>query len=210
MTAGTPVSLSSTGAVQIGGGTTIYRNVGAIPANSCPKYLSATPIFEDKFLVSYTDTATQSASVYVMQVNSTRKSSVLNFNQSVTDLYNIVTLNQGTGLFVSVTQDDDTGGLSAVLIRNGFVIAGRSNKNKGYAISLGAGVTYDTGNFTVNPAICVLSNTTFAIAYYDGNSDVNVRIGKSCSVYIHFIRNTVSKYRYKLYIQYLYIRNVYT
>ena len=158
---GTAVSLSATGSAQIGGGTTIYRNVGTIPPDACPKFLAATPVFDDKFLVSYSDGKAGRGYLYVMSVNSTRKATVVASNISLYDLYHVVTLDQGTGLFVSISQDDTYGQ------PNTAVIAGRSNKNNGYAITFGAKMVY-TSNFSVDPSITVLSNTTFAIAYYYG------------------------------------------
>ena len=66
-------SLTSRGIVQAGGGTTIYKNVGTIPPDSCPKFLSGIAVFDDKFLVSFVDSTTGIGSLNVMQVDASRK-----------------------------------------------------------------------------------------------------------------------------------------
>ena len=160
---GTTVSLSASGALQTGGGTTIYRNVGPISASACPKFLSATPVYDDKFLVSYADGKSGQASISVMQVNSSRLGSVLASTQTTrSDLYHVVTLNQATGLFVTISQDDSLGGTP-----NTALIAGRSDSKNSYAITFGASAVYDQGSFSVDPTITPLSNSSFVIAYYN-------------------------------------------
>lgn len=172
--AGSAVSIDAAGFVQKGAGTTIYRNIGPIPADTCPKFLSGTAVFEDKYLVSYKNKFTGVGTVYVMEVNSTKKATALNSASNAYDLYHVVTLNKGTGLFVSISQDD------TYVTANTAVIAGMSDKSNGYAITFGAPITYDfAGSFSIDPAIVALSNTTFAIAYY-GNSPLMAytRFGK--------------------------------
>ena len=164
MVVGTTVSLSASGALQTGGGTTIYRNVGPISASACPKFLSATPVYDDKFLVSYADGKTGQASISVMQVNSSRLGSVLASTQTtLSDLYHVVTLNQATGLFVTISQDDSFG------TPNTALIAGRSDSKNSYAITFGASAVYDQGSFSIDPTITPLSNSSFVIAYYNSS-----------------------------------------
>ena len=169
---GTPVSMSATGSVQAGGGTTIYRGIGTIPPNVCPNYLSATPLFDDKFLVSYADQKTGVGYASVMQVDSSKKATVLSIAESKHDLYHIVTLNQGTGLFITISQDSGT---------NSVLIAGRPSVSNNFAVSFGTPVIY-TPNASVDPSITALSNSTFVLVYYGLNGvgvlGVYARYGK--------------------------------
>lgn len=167
-------SLTSRGVVQAGGGTTIYKNVGTIPLDSCPKFLSGTAVFDDKFLVSFVDSTTGIGSLNVMQVDASRKAVNLASNTTAYDLYHVVTLNQATGLFVSISQAE-------YLPPNlgSAIIAGKVNPNSGYSITFGPHASYIAeGNNSVDPSLTALSNTTFAISYYLGTS-VYTRYGKS-------------------------------
>lgn len=155
------------GMAQAGGGTSIYRNVGPLPLETCPEYLSGAAVFDDKFLISYRDKKTGTGSVTVMQVNSSRKAVPLASSSNIHDLYHIVTLNQATGLFVSISQQT-----TAVSPSDAVVIAGRSDSSARvkYSIAYGAPTAYGTdGDFSFDPSLASLSNTTFAILYYNGN-----------------------------------------
>jgi hypothetical protein len=155
------------GMAQAGGGTSIYRNVGPLPLETCPEYLSGAAVFDDKFLISFRDKKTGTGSVTVMQVNSSRKAVPLASSSNIHDLYHIVTLNQGTGLFVSISQQT-----TAVSPSDAVVIAGRSDSSAKvkYSIAYGAPTAYGTdGDFSFDPSLASLSNTTFAILYYNGN-----------------------------------------
>ena len=161
------MSMSATGSVQVGGGTTIYRGIGTIPFAVCPFYLSATPLFDDKFLVSYADTHTGVGYASVMQVDNSKKATVLSTAENLHDLYHIVTLNQGTGLFITISQDS---------YKNPVLIAGRPSLSNNYAITFGMPVIY-SANASYDPSITALSNSTFVIAYY-GVNGVLARYGK--------------------------------
>ena len=164
LAAGVAVSFSGAGQVQKGGGTSIYRNVGSIPSDLCPKYLSAIPIFDDKYLVSFRVAATGTGAVSVMAIDISGKlSTVLSSANTVQSLYGIVTLNQASGLFVSITQDN------SFISPNTAVIAGQSDLNNNYAIRFGNAYAYMfPGQFSLDPSIAALSSTTFAIAFYGG------------------------------------------
>jgi hypothetical protein len=184
LSSGSAVSMSAQGSVQLGAGTTIYRNVGPVPIDPCPKYISSTPVFDDKYLISFVDGITGQGSISVMSLNSSKKAVVLATNYSSYNLYHVVTLNQATGLFVSIGQDETFNGTHAA------VIAGRSVKSDAYAITFGAPLKYTFYlNYSVDPSIAALSNTTFAIAYY-GNSNsqsyVYTRFGKISSEWSYY------------------------
>lgn len=157
------MSLNSAGQVQVGGGTSIYRKLGTIPADPCPKYLGATPVFDDSYLVSYKALATGTGVINVMQVDSSRKTTLMSSKSNDRDLYKVVTLNQATGLFVSISQAE-------VETANTAVIAGKVDKANKYAITYGSETTYSfAGSYSFDPTITPLSETTFAIAFFAGS-----------------------------------------
>ena len=168
------MSLNSAGEVQVGGGTSIYRKVGTLPTDPCPNYLSATPVFDDSYLVSYKASAAGTGVLSVMQVDSSRKATVVNSKSNTQDLYKVVTLNQATGLFVSISQAQ----LTTV---NTAVIAGKVNKASNYAITYGSETTYSfPASYSFDPTITALSETTFAIAFFGGSPyQCYTRWGKS-------------------------------
>lgn len=156
-------SISATGHLQQGAGTTIYKNIGAIPATGCPKYLSGTAVFNDEYIVSYKNKITGQASVHVMTVNENRETTVLSTAFQNVDMYDIVTLNKGTGLFVSISQDDTW----PVSSNSEVIIAGKVGPAPDYVITFGASTHYGLpSTSSIDPAITALSNTTFAIAYF--------------------------------------------
>lgn len=165
--------MTTSGNVQSGGGTSIYRNIGAIPADICPEYLSGTAIFEDKFLVSFMDKGTTAGSLSVMQVDSSMKASILSTTQSIYDLYHVATLNKATGLFVSISQ--------AASNPSGAILAGSVDSK--FAVKFGARAVYSPdGYYSFDPSLTALSNTTFAVAYYTGgNVTAFTRFGKIIS-----------------------------
>ena len=157
-------SMTSKGGVQAGGGTTIYKAVGTIPTSACPKYLSAAAVFDNKFIVSNADRSSGLGTVRVMQIDSSRKGTTLASNTSNSDLYQVATLNQGTGLFITISQGDGQYGLK----KKSAIIAGKVNPAKGFAISLGSPISYvDDALFSsIGPSLTTLSNTSFAFTYY--------------------------------------------
>ena len=164
--AGVAVSFSGAGQIQKGGGTSIYRNVASIGIQSdpCPKYLSASSIFDDKYLVSFKSAVTGMGAMSVMSVDVSKKtSSVLSTASVSTDLYGVVVLNQATGLFASISQDESRS------LTTSFVTAGQVDSNNNYKITFGNTVDYGhLSPYSFAPAITPLSTTTFAIAFYSG------------------------------------------
>lgn len=171
-------SMTSKGGVQAGGGTTIYKAVGQIPTSACPKYLSASAVFDNKFIVSNADRATGLGTVRVMQIDSSRKGTTLASNTSGSDMYLVATLNQGTGLFITMSQGLD--GKYGGPIQKGAIIAGKVNPAKGFGISLGSPAPYLVEPFgSIAPSMTSLSNTSFAITYYQ-EQKVYSRYGALC------------------------------
>lgn len=169
--------MTSTGGVQAGGGTTIYKGVGTIPTSACPKYLSAAAVFNDKFIVSNADRATGLGTVRVLSIDSSRKGTSLGTNTSSSnDMYQVSTLNQATGLFITISQGDGPYGNK----KKSAIIAGKVNPATGYSIAFGSPVSYvdDALYGSIAPSLTSLSNTSFAFVYYM-NSDVYTRYGAS-------------------------------
>ena len=169
---GRAVSLTPTGGVQIGAGTSIYRGIGEIPPDACPKYLSGTPVFDNKFLVSYADSATGVGTINVMSVDESKKSSVVATSQSKYDLYHVLILNQQTGLFITISQDKGY----PKPANTSVVMAGRSDSTQGYAISYGKPASYSEKS-SLDPSVCALSKTSFSIGYFGLNYNPYTRFG---------------------------------
>lgn len=169
-------SMTSSGGVQSGGGTTIYKGVGTIPTSACPKYLSAAAVFNDKFIVSNADRKTGLGTVRVLSIDNSRKGTSLGSNTTSNDMYQVSTLNQATGLFVSISQGDGPYGNK----KKSAIIAGKVNPATGYSIALGSPVSYvdDALYGSIAPSLTSLSNTSFAFVYYM-NLDVYTRYGTS-------------------------------
>jgi hypothetical protein len=170
-------SMTSTGGVQVGGGTTIYKGVGTIPTSACPKYLSAAAVFNDKFIVSNADGKTGLGTVRVLSIDSSRKGTSLGTNtSSINDMYQVSTLNQATGLFITISQGDGPYGNK----KKSAITAGKVNPATGYSIAFGSPVSYvdDALYGSLAPSLTSLSNTSFAFVYYM-NLDVYTRYGAS-------------------------------
>jgi len=88
-------------------------------------------------------------------------------------LYEVATLSQGNGIFVSVSQDFDGTLLEAIVVA-GKVSADRS------AITIGQPKPYQklASDYSVDPRISRLSENSFAVTYFT-KSDVATRYGKS-------------------------------
>ena len=162
--AGVAVSFSGAGQIQKGGGTSIYRNVASILSDPCPKYLSASSIFDDKYLVSFKSSVTGTGAISVMSVDVSKKTStVLSTAYGTGDLYRVIVLNQATGLFVSISQDESRS------LTTSLVTAGQVDSNNNYKITFGNTVDYEyLSSYSFSPEIIALSTTTFAIAFYGG------------------------------------------
>ncbi len=66
------VSLSGTGTLQVGAGTSLYLDIASPPINAeCPSYLTMTPIGSTNsyFLYSYANEVTQQSTLQLSQVS---------------------------------------------------------------------------------------------------------------------------------------------
>lgn len=160
ITKGSVVSLSATGAIQAGGGTSIYKNIVDFVAK-CPSYLSMDAIYSDAYLVSYAEKGSTSATLQVVQVGATPNKGVVVTSQPAPyALYEVTALQDG--LFVGITQDSKEAQDTA------YVVAGTVSSAT-FAVSLGAPLLYTTGQYSMNPAVTRLSDTAFALAYYSSD-----------------------------------------
>ena len=159
------MSISSTGQIQLGGGTSIYRNVGILPTTMCPKYLSAAPLYDNTYLVGYASATKTTSDLRVVQYDPTTKKATTLAAASATqmiDAYATTTLSQSTGLFVTIAQNQVSDKAGA------YLVAGRSDKGKDYQLTFGEKKMYTQG-YSLSPSITALSKTTFAIAYYNSS-----------------------------------------
>jgi len=170
--------MADSGAVQAGGGTSIYLDT--LSGNEmmmmmrCPKYISMSALYGDKYLVSFSNADNSSASV--LQVVSSKraspqKASVAGSFYTPFSIYKHITLNETSGLFVIVTQDFSSVDNMAV------VIAGRVRPDIA-EISYGPPVIYNPANYSVTPDVSKLDASSFAIVYYNG-TNILTRTGTS-------------------------------
>lgn len=173
---GKVVSLAADGSVQNGAGTSIYKNIVDV-ATSCPKYLSMDAMLGDAYLISSTNSFTDSTltkttlSVVTVGATTPDQGVIPNVPKVVDNpIVEVLTLNSDSGLFVGLCQDIDPD------VATDFIVAGTVDKTNKYAISDLIKSPQYGGNYSVEPSITRLSDTEFAIAYY-GDDDVKTRYG---------------------------------
>lgn len=156
------MSLSSTGVLQAGAGTSIYRNIVDIVA-TCPNYLNMDAINNNVYLIGYSDTESKTTSLQVVTVDDTTPNKGTVVQTKVVDqmIGDMATLSSTTGLFVGICQDTEAA------LKLNYVVAGTVNPTT-YAISALSQVAYNASSYSIAPRITRLSNTEFAIAYYYG------------------------------------------
>lgn len=171
---GSAVSLTSSGLVRSGGGTSIYRNTVDL-GQPCPKYLNIDAIFDSNFIVSYADGSSKGQSSFqLVSMTAANAGEVVYSLQHEGDVHEVVTLSQAGGLFVAVEQDFSDEADQA------FVFAGLVQAD-GTAFTLGDRVLYSDDVYSVNPVITRLSENSFAMSYYDtsdsGEPIMSTRVG---------------------------------
>lgn len=174
-TEGSVVALTSDGQLQTGAGTSIYRSAATISA-TCPAYLDLDPLFSNYYLLSYADSSTSKASLQVMEVASDapNKGIAVSTYASDYDLFEKVTMNQDSGLFVTISQDFSDTAETAV------IQMGKVDASNSYTITMGTAVPYAT-QYSVSPAITRLTDSIFAVSYYEYLTDttnLNTFIGE--------------------------------
>ncbi len=166
-----PVSLNSNGEVQQGGGTSIYKSIWAT-SESCPNYLNSIPILSSHYLISYS-TSDKKTILNVIKVGENpleETTSVHTTSYNDYNLYKIITLDQSSGIFVSISQDVSSQDETA------YVMVGRVTvSDDEYSIAYGSKVKY-ADIYSLNPMITSLSSIAFAISYYD-DSKMATRYG---------------------------------
>lgn len=172
---GSAVSLTNDGKLRAGGGTSIYTKVLELTAE-CPKFYDIDAVFDSSYLVSFFDANAGSSSLQVVQMSAVNQGDI-SFTTSYTgQIYEIVTLSQKDGTFVAIEQD------SSADTNTANVFVGKVAPD-GKSISLGTPVRYSSDVFSMNPAISRLSNTAFAISYFETAENVPIvstRAGNIC------------------------------
>ena len=169
---GTALSLTSSGLFQAGAGTTVYKNI--LPLNvKCPKYIDLDSVYDDAYIFFHGYANTRTSVFDIITVNTANFTGQASQSVSVPYfLYEVATLSQSQGIFVSISQDFDGTLLDAI------VVAGKVAANK-TAISIGKPSPYQklAADYSVDPRISRLSETTFAVTYFT-KTNVATRYGK--------------------------------
>jgi hypothetical protein len=170
---GKVVSLDSSGGLQHGGGTSIYKNIVDVTAD-CPSYLSMDSVFGNTYIISYANKETHEATLQIVNVDSDSPNVGTLVNSELTPyyIYDIASLNTTAGTFVGVCQDLNNTGETA------YLVAGKIDPTT-YAITLVKSDTPYADSYSVNPAITRLSDTNFAVVYYNSYpAKIATRYGK--------------------------------
>jgi hypothetical protein len=172
---GAAVSLSSTGKIQAGGGTSIYKNIVEVTLK-CPKYLAMTSVFGNAYVMTYADSTSNGlASLQVVAVTN-GKPDVGKVKYSVDttfNIYQIAALSVEDGTFVGICSDISDTSATA------FIVFGQVDKDTYHVKLTKSTDPYTSEEYSVYPVITRLSDTSFAIGYYTGESTtlVTMRYG---------------------------------
>lgn len=177
---GNAVSLDSSGVLQAGAGTSIYRNIADVVAD-CPKYLNMDAISDDSYLISYSDGTTTNLQVVVVGADTPNSGKVVQTATEQQAISDMVTLSQSTGLFVGICQDSQSA------LNTDYVVAGIVDPVTHTISTLSVSEQYGT-EYSSTPRITRLSNTEFAIAYYAGDPQrLFTRYGRNELTFVQFI-----------------------
>lgn len=170
--------------MRAGAGMSIYTDVADIDAD-CPTYLDMDALRESNFIVSFVDANGDGSMLKLMDMTAPNAGSVVHSVERAGQVYEVATLHQSEGLFVAIEQD------SSPDVDRAVVFAGRVQQD-GTTFSLGEDQLYSDDFYSMNPTICRLSDTTFAMSYYDTTDDgtpvVSTRVGKMhCWQHIFFL-----------------------
>jgi hypothetical protein len=163
---GVGVSFDSTGNLQVGAGTTLYKNIVDVYA-ACPNYLSMAAMNNQFYLFSYANKELSNSTLQLVKVSSTNINSAAVVTILPTDyfIYEVVALSStsSSGIFVAICQDFSSTASDA------YVLVG-SVSFQTNAVSLSPNkVLYSSGAYSVSPQLIALSSTSFALAYYTGS-----------------------------------------
>lgn len=156
---GSAISLTESGQAQLGGGTSIYKNIVNDLSFKCPSYLDVDAVHEDIYLVSYSDKSTSEATLVAVQVadSTPNKGEIVSTLASPYYIYETIVLSQNSGIFVSICQDFNPD------VQEAFIVAGSVSTSS--KITQGVPANYTT-LYSVNPSIARLDDNTFAISYF--------------------------------------------
>jgi len=124
-------------------------------------------VYNNTYLISYADKTNYKSTLQLitMNINTPNIGKVINTIDSVPYyIYEIITLNMNTGLFVAICQD------SSNTEETAYIISGQVDHHT-YDIKLHSSPQTYTDIYSINPSITRLSDTSFAFAYFDYNSN---------------------------------------
>lgn len=154
------MSFDSDGALQVGAGTTIYKDT-LTTTSSCPRYLDTVAVHSNLYVSSYCENGTNPCTLLVTSTGAAAPNTAVNMSSYNFDfdIYDIVTLSQDEGTFVAISQDT-TDESTAI------VIAGKVSP-EGF-IHMGTETFYiEDNSYSLSPSIVRLSDNSFAIGYLD-------------------------------------------
>jgi hypothetical protein len=117
---GYALSMGLSGKSLLGAGTSLYKDIAQLTP-SCPKYLTTDAMFSSHYLMSYYDNTQKSSTILLMELTNPRDTSVVSTSTQQSEVYDIATLNQATGLFVAINQDMDEVKDTATVIAGDYI-----------------------------------------------------------------------------------------
>lgn len=152
------MSFTASGHIAVGAGTSVYKNVYKADG-SCPKYLDLDIVYDSTYVMSSTDAGSGVTTVTTMLASDARTISTLTTSTPPVSVYQTTTLAQNTGLIVGIGQDMS---LDEAL----DTVTAATVASTG-VITYGESVRYGSGDYSMDPMITRLSDTSFAISYYN-------------------------------------------
>jgi hypothetical protein len=171
-TAGKAVSFTSSGGLQTGAGSSLYLNVSSnfVGSDACPAYLSMDSFDNNLYLYAYANKETYKSTLQLLQMTSAREAKLLATTTVDYFVYELAALDKSKNSFIMVCQDYSNSSETA------YVVSGSVDMSS-LDISVLDEQIY-AANFSVDPAVTRLSDSSFAIAYYNTDpSMLATRVG---------------------------------
>ena len=181
------VSLSGTGTLQVGAGTSLYLDIASPPINAeCPSYLTMTPIGSTNsyFLYSYANEVTQQSTLQLSQVSTITTSptnagyntaTILTSLSTNYFIYDITSLSTTDNTFVAICQDTNA------TTETAYLVGGKIDLTQSPPVIILGNTPYQyTSVYSLSPEVIALNENSFAFAYYQTNptAAVNTAYGK--------------------------------
>ena len=159
------MSFDNNGALQFGGGTTVYNNVFTLNSD-CGKYLQMDALTNQTYVYMEASSKTTFQIIQVGGVNTRNNQVKLLSTQVNTDyaFYTIVSMSLTDAVMIGITQDFSSTSSIACVVAYKLV----ANNH----LSFGPCTIYSELKYSVSPQITRLSDYSFAVSYFYMNATI--------------------------------------